>query len=131
VAFLDLDHFKRVNDTWSHDVGDRVLQAVARLVAHVVVDVEDGIAARMGGEEFLVALPGLEPAMVVRRLEQLRSALRDHPWAALAPGLEVTTSIGVATSLADATERLELLSTADRRLYDAKRAGRDRVVAHD
>ncbi len=128
AAFVDLDHFKRINDTWSHDVGDRVLQTVARLLARAIDDVDGAVTARMGGEEFLVVLPAITHDAAVRRLEHLRAAVQGHIWDALAPGARVTVSIGVSHAGEDGTERLGLLSTADRRLYDAKRAGRNRVV---
>ncbi len=86
-------------------------------------------AARMGGEEFLLVLPGVDDAAAARHLERVRRAVAAHPWAPLTGGLPVTVSVG-AVSTAEVTDRTpaQLLGRADARLYRAKRAGRDRVV---
>jgi diguanylate cyclase (GGDEF)-like protein len=90
----------------------------------------DGFVARMGGEEFLMVLPGTEVTTAAAQLESVRRAIRYYDWAELTRGLPVTVSIGVA-GLQDLTTptQASLLSTADRRLYVAKHAGRDRVVS--
>jgi len=132
VALIDLDHFKRVNDTFSHAVGDEVLVQVARLLEDVADAVPlpgSAFAARLGGEEFLLVLPGTGTAAAVRVCEQLAARLRGHDWAPITGRLPVTASIGVtATADARVTPAM-LLSRADRHLYAAKHAGRDRVVA--
>ncbi len=130
VALLDLDHFKRVNDTCSHAVGDEVLRAVATLLQETPAAGAGSFAARMGGEEFLLVLPGADDEAAVAHLEGVRAAVAAHPWAGLTGGLPVTVSVGAA-STAEVTDRTEaqLLGLADARLYRAKRAGRDRVVA--
>jgi diguanylate cyclase (GGDEF)-like protein len=138
IALVDLDHFKRVNDTFSHDVGDRVLVTVAGLLAGVVTgpasaapasaaEPASGFVARMGGEEFVIALPDTTPAAAARTLEELRVAIRSYPWRSTTGDLPVTVSIGAATTRTHITQS-DLLSQADRNLYAAKRAGRDRVV---
>jgi diguanylate cyclase (GGDEF)-like protein len=90
----------------------------------------EGFVARMGGEEFLLVLPGMPVAEAAGRLEAVRRAVRSYGWVEITAGLPVTVSIGVA-GLADAPSRTQpsLLSTADRNLYLAKHAGRDRVVS--
>ncbi len=132
VALVDLDRFKRINDTFSHDVGDQVLIVVARLLAAAASSLdtgdERGFAARMGGEEFLLVLPATRPADAVRRLEELRQAVRSHDWRGLTPDLTVTVSIGAATAN-DRLSQAGLLARADHNLYAAKNAGRDRVIA--
>lgn len=135
VALLDLDHFKRVNDTFSHDTGDQVLRAVAGLVeAGAAGAVQGGgsgsFSARMGGEEFLLVLVGGDTVSGAGRLELLRRAVREHPWAGLTGPLPVTASIGAASSSHGgvAAEPAALLARADAHLYRAKSAGRDRVV---
>ena len=133
VALLDLDHFKRVNDTCSHEVGDRVLCAVAELLQDVAATVPgDGgsFAALMGGEEFLLVLVGPDAATAARHLEDVRRTIRTYPWAELTGDLPVTVSVGAAsfTGLTDTTVG-ELFGRADGHLYLAKRAGRDRVVS--
>ena len=132
VALLDLDHFKAVNDTRSHEVGDRVLCAVAELLqeAGLSAGAGDGsFAARMGGEEFLLVLTGADPATAARHLEDVRRAVRSHPWAELTGDLPVTVSIGAAsTTGSTGATPAEVLGRADAHLYLAKRQGRDRVV---
>jgi two-component system cell cycle response regulator len=132
VALLDLDHFKAVNDTRSHEVGDRVLCAVAELLqeAGLAAGAGDGsFAARMGGEEFLLVLTGADPATAAQHLEDVRRAVRSHPWAELTGDLPVTVSIGAAsTTGSTGAPPAEVLGRADAHLYLAKRQGRDRVV---
>jgi diguanylate cyclase (GGDEF)-like protein len=127
AAILDLDHFKRVNDTLSHDVGDLVLREVGRLLTEAVP--EPGFAARLGGEEFLLVLPGTGVRAAVRLCERLSARLRGHDWAPITGGLPVTASIGVTATVDGRVTPAMLLSRADRQLYAAKHAGRDRVVA--
>ncbi|MGC9670656.1 GGDEF domain-containing protein [Planosporangium sp. 12N6] len=129
VALVDLDHFKQVNDTCSHAVGDVVLQRVAALLADAATG--DAVAARLGGEEFLLILPGIGADEALKRCEQLRREVRGYPWRQITGKVPVAASIGVTTvtgALADITPSA-LLARADRNLYAAKRAGRDRVVA--
>jgi diguanylate cyclase (GGDEF)-like protein len=133
VALLDLDHFKWVNDTLSHEIGDRVLCAVAELLREADLPTgPDSFAARMGGEEFLLVLVGGDPASATRHLEDVRRTVRTHPWAEVTGGLPVTFSIG-ATGVAPMTDHTpaEVLGRADGHLYLAKRSGRDRVVSDE
>ncbi|MEU7904364.1 GGDEF domain-containing protein [Actinoplanes sp. NPDC049118] len=127
VAILDLDHFKRINDTLSHSTGDTVLQNVAQLLLEAVSG--PMIAARMGGEEFLLVLPGMDAREATERCERLRLRIRAHAWEPITGALGVTTSIGVTTAAEGRATPSALLSLADRNLYVAKREGRDRVVA--
>jgi diguanylate cyclase (GGDEF)-like protein len=126
VAIVDLDHFKRINDTLSHDAGDLVLRQVGRLLAEAVT--EPAFAARLGGEEFLLVLPGTGVAAAVRSCTELGARIRGHDWAPVTGRLPVTASIGVTTTTDARVTPAMLLSRADRHLYAAKHAGRDRVV---
>jgi diguanylate cyclase (GGDEF)-like protein len=131
VALLDLDYFKRVNDTCSHEVGDEVLRTIAELLQDAEYAHSAGsFAARMGGEEFLLVLVGSGPATAVRELEAVRRTVEGYPWSELTGALTVTVSIGAASTagLTDPTPA-ELLSRADAHLYRAKRQGRNRVVS--
>ena len=131
VALLDLDYFKLVNDTCSHEVGDEVLRTVAELLQDVESALGAGsFAARMGGEEFLLVLVGEDGPAAAGHLESVRRTVAAHPWPELTGALPVTVSIGAATSagLPDPTPA-ELLGRADAHLYRAKRQGRDRVVS--
>jgi diguanylate cyclase (GGDEF)-like protein len=129
VGLVDLDHFKRVNDTRSHAVGDEVLRRVATLLQTAAEAVDGGVAARIGGEEFLLLLPGVGGDAAVDLLQRLRSDIAEYDWSAVTHGIPVTASVGVGEAPRDATEKSSLLAVADANLYAAKRAGRDQVVA--
>ena len=128
LALLDLDEFKRVNDTFGHDVGDRVLAQVASVLVRTAG--VGATVARWGGEEFALAFPGVALDEAERFLDTVRQAVERHAWHRLDPDLRITCSIGVVawneTTVTDTP-----LSIADRRLYAAKRAGRNRTVARD
>ncbi|GAB1693553.1 diguanylate cyclase [Krasilnikovia sp. M28-CT-15] len=131
LAIADIDHFKRINDTLSHDTGDQVLVGVAALLeTGLAAVVPDGFVARLGGEEFLMVLPATTPAVATAVLDAIRQAVSDHDWRDIAGELPVTISIGVA-GVNESTPRSQAaaLSTADRNLYAAKHQGRNRVVA--
>ena len=126
VGFLDIDLFKRINDVHGHEAGDRVLVAVAATLTSAVRDPADVI--RMGGEEFLVLLPGIGGASARARLEVMRNEVSAAGAELGIEGLAVTASIGLATLAPDDTDAASLLRRADEAMYRAKRAGRDRVV---
>jgi len=131
VAIIDLDHFKRINDQLSHDVGDQVLVQVAKLLETELAAVSpDGFVARMGGEEFLMVLPGTPSDRAAVHLNGIRRAVAGYDWSELTMGLPVTISIGAA-DVTDASGPTQpaLLSIADRNLYAAKHGGRDQVVS--
>ena len=128
VALLDLDHFKRVNDLRSHEVGDQVLARLARLLVASTSEAPGAWVARMGGEEFLLVLPDTEEGTASRLLERVRATVEAHPWDDLTSGLPVTVSIGWASAPLDGSDRALLLSRADMSLYAAKRAGRNTVM---
>ena len=124
VAVLDVDWFKNVNDQFGHAVGDAVLQQAA----HILQDrlrARD-LAARLGGEEFLIVLVDTLPSVALDICERLRAAVQNHDWADLAKGLEVTLSIGLADA-AGSTDAAAVLQRADEALYRAKNDGRNRV----
>ena len=128
AAVLDLDHFKQINDRCSHEIGDQVLVTVAALLADAVAGLDErrAFAARLGGEEFLLVLTGLGRADTLAFLERLRRRVAAHPWRPATGDLPVTISVGVAAASAGGTQAA-LLATADGQLYEAKRAGRNRV----
>ncbi|RLV48713.1 GGDEF domain-containing protein [Nocardioides mangrovicus] len=128
IGLLDLDHFKRVNDTCSHAVGDEVLRRIATMIEESSSCVPGGVAARLGGEEFLVILPGIDPGAATEHLEQLRRTVADAAWRDLTGSVPVTVSIGCASAPDDELDPSALLHRADQRLYDAKDSGRNRVV---
>ena len=104
-----------------------MLRQVAVLLQAAAEEVEGGLAARMGGEEFLVLLPGIELAAGIERLDRLRATIATHSWADVGEGVTVTASIGVASAPVDDVERAALLAIADRNLYRAKRGGRNQI----
>ncbi len=125
LAVLDLDRFKDVNDRFGHAVGDKVLVRVAYLLREAL-RITDTIV-RSGGEEFIVLMPATDLAAATACCERIGEAIRGERWAQIALGLQVTASVGVAC--ASSPRDLDLLTGwADRLLYDAKRAGRDRVA---
>jgi diguanylate cyclase (GGDEF)-like protein len=124
VALVDLDHFKGINDRFGHPVGDEVLVRVVEAAARVTREADR--IGRWGGEEFLLLLPACDAPAAAAIAERLRSGIAAQPWHELAGGLAVTASIGVAVARRGAPPA-ELLSRADRALYRAKHAGRDRV----
>ncbi|MFL5539540.1 MAG: diguanylate cyclase [Longimicrobiaceae bacterium] len=128
VAMADIDHFKAVNDRFSHAVGDEVLRRVGEILRGGTRAVD--VAGRWGGEEFVLLLVETPPERAAGLCEKLRAAVEAHDWSAVAPGLAVTLSLGVAGN-GEAADPAALLAAADARLYQAKRAGRNRVVSPD
>ena len=129
VLMIDLDHFKRVNDTYGHAVGDEALKAVTRTCVEILR--ENDVFARIGGEEFVAALPetGLDVAMSVA--DRLLDAIAHTPLAA-GPGGErvtLTVSIGVTALASDDADVDAILNRADAAMYEAKRNGRNQIVA--
>lgn len=125
IGFLDVDHFKSINDTYGHDIGDQVLVAVARVLSESVRNHEDVV--RMGGEEFLLLLPGVDQEHAVERMEAIRERLGEIQLRAHAPGLTVSASIGVVRCGPGDVDADALLRRADHAMYAAKQAGRNRV----
>lgn len=126
VAMLDIDHFKDINDNFGHPVGDRVIKNLAHLLRQRLR--KSDLIGRYGGEEFLVVLPGTEPAAAAQLMEQMRVSfglLRhldgDHE-------LHATFSCGIAGYPQSAQHAEALIELADNGVYDAKRGGRNRIV---
>ena len=129
VALLavDLDHFKQINDRFGHLVGDEVLYEVATILTEAVS--EEGIVARMGGEEFTVLLPWADAEAAGAVAERIMTRLRTRGCQALPAGTSVTASIGIAAErIVDANVGSALRARADEALYAAKRSGRDRIL---
>jgi diguanylate cyclase (GGDEF)-like protein len=128
LLLLDIDDFKHYNDTNGHVSGDDVLKQVGQLLRGSIR--EDDVVARYGGEEFVVLYPGATKALAYRLAQGLRRAIESYPF----PGGEhqelgaVTISGGVATYPQDAPGEVELIRAADEALYQAKNAGRNRIV---
>ncbi|MFH1914773.1 MAG: PAS domain S-box protein [Pseudomonadota bacterium] len=127
MLMMDIDHFKRVNDTHGHDVGDEVLRELAHISRAALR--EPDVLGRLGGEEFGVLLPETDSVAALEVAERLRRAIENTPIATAAGEMRITVSIGAATSNTDAESVATLLKRADVALYAAKEAGRNRVVA--
>jgi two-component system, cell cycle response regulator len=125
VLMLDLDQFKKINDTYGHLTGDAVLKETAQRITQVVRSYD--FVGRYGGEEFLVLLPGCDKEQAEQSGERIRLAVTATPLIVGESGISVTISIG-ATATIDAPET-EVLAIADAALYQAKSAGRNRTVA--
>jgi diguanylate cyclase (GGDEF)-like protein/putative nucleotidyltransferase with HDIG domain len=125
VVVCDLDHFKRVNDSLGHEVGDDVLRRFSELLRRSTRDSD--VPTRLGGEEFALVLPGADGSAALAVAERLRIAVREE-FSELA--VPISVSVGVATSGQDIHTAADLLRAANRSLYAAKRLGRDRCVLY-
>ncbi len=127
LLLLDIDRFKRVNDTYGHPVGDRVLSAIAKQVSHVVRTGD--MVARVGGEEFAVILPETDTAGGEELAERIRATVENTSIVLSGQtNLSVTVSVGVAgTDVVKPETSTELFAAVDSALYDAKNAGRNCV----
>jgi len=128
VAVLDLDHFKRVNDTLGHAAGDEVLRTLGRLLLDKTRRDLD-IPGRIGGEEFLLIMPETDEAGALTACDRLRRAVEAEPIYAEGEEIRVTVSIGVAARESGDESPTSMLRRADQACYEAKARGRNRVVA--
>jgi diguanylate cyclase (GGDEF)-like protein len=126
LVILDIDHFKRINDTHGHPVGDRVLVQVAEVVQRNLR--HSDCLARYGGEEFVLLLPLTDAAGAMAKAEEIRQAVKEMAVAVEGDTVSLTVSLGVAAyDAAVCGEPVALMALADQALYTAKQAGRDRV----
>lgn len=131
LLLFDLDHFKSINDTYSHQAGDEVLRGTAQILkteARKTRARDRVLTARYGGEEMAVLLPGMNSAGAVRIAEAIRAAVESGRFQYQGRPLPVTLSVGVATFPGHAADVTELIAAADAALYQAKATGRNRVV---
>ncbi len=131
LLMLDIDDFKQVNDTYGHPQGDEVLRQVARALIAESRGIDE--PARYGGEEFVVALPGTDVEGATEVAERIRTRIANERIRIVdgGGGLNVTASLGVATTPGASADVQELVAAADAALYEAKRAGKNRVVVAD
>ncbi|MFN7146013.1 MAG: GGDEF domain-containing protein, partial [Myxococcota bacterium] len=125
LAMVDLDHFKRVNDTFGHAAGDAVLREATQRVRAVLRPYDR--LGRLGGEEFLLVLPDCDRDALRSIAERVRVAISEAPFQAGAAHIAVTCSVGVGTVLQPG-DALPMINRADIALYEAKSGGRNRVI---
>jgi diguanylate cyclase (GGDEF)-like protein len=128
LAMIDIDHFKKFNDTWGHAAGDVALRAVSAAILASVR--QSDLLVRYGGEEFVVLLPGMTAEAAMERVEDMRLTVEQLPLSIprREDSTKVTISIGLAVYGTDGTQAEDLLDRADARLFEAKAAGRNRLV---
>jgi diguanylate cyclase (GGDEF)-like protein len=126
ICFADLDHFKHVNDSFGHHVGDMVLLQFSEIIKNSIREID--YAARFGGEEFVLLLVNSDIEKSLNVSERIRKALEEYNFSDIAPALNVTVSIGLA-NYKQYNSLQETLMTADNRMYKAKEMGRNKVVS--
>ncbi|MDQ7780498.1 MAG: diguanylate cyclase, partial [Planctomycetota bacterium] len=128
LIMADVDHFKRFNDSQGHVEGDTVLRSVGRLILGSIRSID--VAARYGGEEFVIVLPETGKSAATAMAERLRETVENHAFSQKEGGTaqKITISLGVAALGENAAAVNELVRQADAALYEAKRAGRNKVV---
>ncbi|MFA7643288.1 MAG: sensor domain-containing diguanylate cyclase [Sphaerochaetaceae bacterium] len=126
VMILDIDHFKRINDTYGHFAGDQVMKELVDVVRRMIP--KDAVLARFGGDEFIVSAEGLPLHEMTALAERLREQIHKHLFSFGDMSIPVTISIGVSTVTVFDTDTESIVSRADKALYQAKELGRNRVV---
>lgn len=127
VLMIDVDNFKRVNDTWGHQCGDLVLKEVARLLSEEKRDSD--LLSRYGGEEFLLLMGGITPEDAKKRAEKLRNSIAQHIFSWMDTVIPVTISIGISSRQGfDIKQINDLIAESDKLLYIAKDCGKNQVI---
>lgn len=133
LIMVDLDHFKRINDTWGHEVGNQALIQTASILNQNTRKLD--LPCRYGGEEFVIVLPATELFTARQVAERLRSAIAENPLQLEEESITITASLGVAIyGRQDKDSAEQFITRADQQLYRAKQEGRNRVcyaVSHD
>ena len=128
LVFFDLDHFKKVNDTYGHEGGDFVLKEFANLVRGLGVIQQKDIFARYGGEEFCLLMPSTTLEDAAKTADHLRGKIQAHAFQYDGKRIPVTSSLGVSELRSDMDSASDLIKSADRALYESKENGRNRVT---
>ncbi len=126
LLIFDIDHFKKINDTYGHLAGDSVLKQLAGLVKSQIR--REDFLARYGGEEFTIILPEIEHASAMVMAEKVRSLVENEKFTFEKITIPVTISVGVASFNEEVTEAVDFIRESDKYLYEAKRSGRNRVM---
>jgi len=125
---LDIDHFKSVNDNLGHAAGDIVIKAFADIISQTIRDID--VVGRYGGEEFVVALPGLKEEEAAKIADEIRIGIMQRSFKEISDELKVTSSFGVASTINNMWESTKMVDLADQAYYVAKTSGRNRVVCY-
>ena len=136
LMLMDLDHFKMVNDTYGHDCGDNVLKAIAEILTEFTR--EGDTLARIGGEEFVLALPETNPEGAQKLAKRIITTIQDAPWDCRGAKMDITMSIGISSlrhqendSIGDGDFQVsDILREADRALYFVKDHGRNNIQSY-
>jgi len=128
VMMFDIDHFKNINDTYGHPVGDVVLKRVAQILQDSMRKID--LVARYGGEEFVLILDSVDEAASVRKAEEVRELIAGVNMESTLGNFKITASVGISMYPSDASTDSELIEKADEALYASKRNGRDRVTVY-
>lgn len=130
IAFIDIDNFKKINDTYGHNFGNIILKEVAEALKNNTREFD--IVSRWGGEEFVIALLGANEEAATKRLEQIREVIKaiSKKYIKDRPGLEITVSIGVK-EYEKGLKTEDLVDMSDKMMYFAKKTGKDMVVSYN
>jgi diguanylate cyclase (GGDEF)-like protein len=126
LAILDIDHFKKINDTYGHQSGDEVLKKLAEVISINVREVD--FVARYGGEEFAVIMPQISKKDALNILNDIRNKVRSMEFYSGNQRFGITLSMGVGEFPMEATSKNQIIRVSDERLYKAKKDGRDRII---
>ena len=129
IVMFDIDHFKLVNDTYGHAIGDEVLKIVVARTIHALK--HDTLVARYGGEEFVVMLPRVSHENALKTATQILERIESTPFVTEGLEIKVTVSLGVASLTADCAMLPDIIKNADKALYYAKETGRNRAVSYE
>lgn len=127
MAMIDIDHFKKVNDTYGHDVGDMVIKLATKTISSLI-EQNNAIFARIGGEEFVLIFEGINKDLILELLESIRISIQNLNIDYNNHTIKFTISIGVASRISDTKSIDELLKKSDLALYEAKTTGRNKVI---
>ncbi|AEX86399.1 diguanylate cyclase [Marinitoga sp. 1135] len=128
IAMIDIDDFKKINDTYGHVTGDKVLKNIATIINSEMR--ENDFAGRFGGEEFLILMPGTSCIEAKKALERILESVRNYNWKDLGINLPVTFSAGVACNYQNKSATI-FINTADKLLYRAKKKGKNRIIIEE
>jgi len=126
LAILDIDHFKKINDTYGHQIGDEILKYVAHILKSSIREFD--FVARYGGEEFAIIMPQTDKKTSLSILTNIRNIIKTYPPVIEEKTINITLSIGLSEFPTEALSKSQIIRVSDERLYQAKNEGRDRII---